>query len=232
MSERIARANTYELVAERLLLEIAEHRLASGDFVATERELAERYGVGRSSVREGLRMLESVGVIRQGRATGQFVVGELSRALSRPLQLLLTLGMADLRELGAMRRLVECETARLAAVRRSPELLGRMHAALDEMRLGLGSSRERTMEADLEFHSVIAEASGNRAMEAVVTGLRDALSRSLQQTYLVADEALQQHRKILAAIEAQDPLGAHRAMAEHMDWIDSIIPHELAQTVA
>ncbi len=232
MTERIARANTYELVAERLLREMAEHRLSPGDFVATERELTERYGVGRSSVREGLRMLESVGVIRQGKATGQFVVGELSRTLSRPLQLLLTLGMADLRELGAMRRLVECETTRLAAQQRTPDQLQRMHASLDDMQTSLGSSRQRTMEADLVFHSLIAEASGNRAMEAVVTGLRDSLSRSLQETYLVADEALQQHRLILAAIEKQDPAAAQQAMAAHMDWIDSIIPRELAGNAA
>jgi GntR family transcriptional repressor for pyruvate dehydrogenase complex len=232
MTERIERSNTYEIVAERLLREMSEHRLVPGDLVATERELAERYGVGRSSVREGLRMLEAAGVIKQGKATGQFVVGELGRALSRPLQLLVSLGLAGLWELSAMRRLVELETVRLAASHRTEPDLERMREALSDMQEALGRSRQRTMDADLAFHESLARASGNRAMEAVVIGLRDALSRALQGTYHVADVAVEQHGAILRAVEAGDPTRACDAMTVHLDWIDSIIPEELGESLA
>ena len=62
----IERRNTYELVAESLLALISERHLKPGDALPTERELMQHYGVGRSSVREALRMLESKGLIMGG----------------------------------------------------------------------------------------------------------------------------------------------------------------------
>src|SRR5690242_14132312 len=61
----ISRRKTYELVAERLLEEIGAGRLKPGDRLPTERELTQSYGVGRSSVREALRMLESQGLVAE-----------------------------------------------------------------------------------------------------------------------------------------------------------------------
>ena len=65
-AEKVQRRNVYQLIADRLLTEIVENRLCSGTEIPTERELSERYGVGRSSVREGLRMLESQRIIEPG----------------------------------------------------------------------------------------------------------------------------------------------------------------------
>ena len=68
-------------------------------------------------------------------------------------------------------------------------------------------------------------------MEAVVAGIRDALSRGLQQTYMVANVALEQHRDVLNAIEASDPDAAVEAMTVHLDWIEWIIPEELGESM-
>ena len=91
----ISRPNTYELVADEVLTLIRSGSLAPGAAVPTERELAQAYAVGRSSVREGLRMLESQGVIR-AESKGSFAVADVMNPLNNSLEL--EIGRASCRE--------------------------------------------------------------------------------------------------------------------------------------
>ena len=134
----VVRKKTYELVADRLTAEIGERRLRPGDALPTERQLTQEYRIGRSSVREALRMLESQGLI-ESRGSGMFVVAEFRNPLDQSLHLLLSLDESNLRELYEMRKLLEGELAALAAERRTDEDLGRMLTALQEMQDGLDS---------------------------------------------------------------------------------------------
>ena len=98
----IARRKTYELVAERLVALIGDRSFQPGDQLPTERELTASFQVGRSSVREALRMLESQGVIHAANG-GAFVVADAANPLQNSLRLLFALddqaGMHDLFEL-------------------------------------------------------------------------------------------------------------------------------------
>ncbi|MGH3026086.1 MAG: FadR/GntR family transcriptional regulator, partial [Gaiellaceae bacterium] len=109
----IARRKTYELVADRLLELIAARRLQPGDAVPSERELVEAYRVGRSSVREALRMLESRGLIA-AQGSGAFAVAHARNTLNQSLGLLLSVDEADFHELFEVRRTIEVECAGLA----------------------------------------------------------------------------------------------------------------------
>ena len=82
------------------------------------------------------------------------------------------------------------------------------------------------MEADLRFHAAVADATHNRALVATATALRATLSRALQDSYLVADIAAEQHGRIAEAIAAGDPTAARQRVAEHMDWIEGILATE------
>src|ERR687885_541260 len=115
--EPIARQKTYEIVAERLLGLISSRQLGPGDALPSERELVELYRVGRSSIREALRMLESKGVIRSG-GNGSFAVAEFANTLNNSLDFLLSVDEADYGELFEVRRILEGEAAALAASRR------------------------------------------------------------------------------------------------------------------
>ena len=116
--EPIERKKVYELIAERLVQEISDRRLTPGDELPRERELAEVYRVGRSSVREALRMLESKGLIASP-GSGRLVVAEYANPLNHSLALLLEMHDGDLQELFEVRRILEVESAGLAALRRT-----------------------------------------------------------------------------------------------------------------
>jgi GntR family transcriptional repressor for pyruvate dehydrogenase complex len=226
------RPKTYKLVADQLLELIATGRLRPGDPVPPERELVENYRVGRSSVREALRMLESQGLI-EARGNGTFTVSHARNTLNQSLELLLSVAEADLHELFEIRRILEGECAALAAGRRREADLVRMRAAIAEMESGIGSE-DAYIAADLEFHLTIAEATGNRVAAHLMHALRDQLHRALGTVYQIphsAERSLAQHREIVEAIGARRPDEARASMQAHIGRvereIDTIAAREL-----
>jgi GntR family transcriptional repressor for pyruvate dehydrogenase complex len=216
----IERKKVYELVADRLLADIRERRLSAGDALPTERELTGTYRVGRSSVREALRMLESRGLIQSG-DSGTFVVAHF-RPLSQSLHLLVAYDEANVHELYEMRRLLEGEFAALAAKRRSDAHLGRMTLAIEEMARSL-TDEDAYIASDLRFHVAVAEASGNRVALHLMDALRGLLHDVLGSIFHVPgspEGAIQEHRTIVAAIAAGDAHQARTAMDHHLDRVE------------
>jgi GntR family transcriptional regulator, transcriptional repressor for pyruvate dehydrogenase complex len=229
MREPITKQKTYELIADQLLGEIGT-RLHPGDTFPTERELTASFKVGRSSVREGLRMLESRGVIRSV-GNGTFVVAELRSPLNRSLSLLLSLEEGNLRELYELRRMLEGEAAALAATRRSDEDLATMAAAVEDMAKGL-DDRDAYASADVRFHVAVAAATGNRVALHAMHAIRELLERALEQVYGIpgsAARSLEQHREILAAIRAGQAEEARGRMRTHLTRVEQEI-HDAVRT--
>ena len=219
--EPIARQKTYELVAERLLALISSHRLQPGDMVPSERELVQSYGVGRSSIREALRMLESKGVIKSG-PNGNFTVAEFANTLNHSLDFLLSVDEADHVELFEVRRILEGEAAALAASRRLENEVLKMAAEVEAMEAGLGSGDAFIM-ADLRFHLIVAEASRNRLIAHLMDAIRNLLQRSLVSSYHIPgspEGAVEMHRLIIEAIAARRPEEARQRMQEHVSRVE------------
>lgn len=224
-AQPIARRKTYELVAERLVAMIGEGTLRPGDPLPTERELTDGFQVGRSSVREALRMLESQGVIR-GANAGAFVVAEAMHPLNSSLRLLFALDeRAGIHDLFELRRILECEAAALAAERHTDEHLREMDAAIEQMADGLGDGRgDRFIDADLRFHLALAGATGNRLVLHSMHAVRDVLRRALMTVYTIPqspESAVVEHRAIRKAIAAGDADGARREMDSHLARVET-----------
>jgi len=222
----VERRKVYEQISEQLLEQIGRRRLKPGDALPPERELTQTFNVGRSSIREALRMLESQGVIKAANG-GTFVVADASNPLESSLRLLFALdeqaGMPDLFEL---RRILECEAAALAAERHDEEHLTEMEAAIGEMAAALEKSEhgEAFIDADLRFHLAIAGATGNRIVLHGMHAVRDVLRRALVTVYHVPgspENAVVEHRAIRAAVAAHDPDGARREMRAHLERVES-----------
>ena len=221
----VARRKVYEQVAEQLLGQIGARRLKPGDVLPPERELTESFGVGRSSIREALRMLESQGVISAVNG-GSFVVADAANPLNSSLRLMFTLddrtGIHDLFEL---RRILEVEAAALAATRHGPDHLDEMEAAIGEMAASLtDSGGDRFIEADLRFHLAVAEATGNRLVLHSMHAVRDVVRRALLTVFVIPqspESAVVEHRAIRAAIASGDPSRARQEMTNHLVRVES-----------
>jgi DNA-binding FadR family transcriptional regulator len=219
------RRKVYEQVAEQLLGQIGARHLVSGDPLPSERELTETFQVGRSSIREALRMLESQGVITSANG-GTFVVAEAANPLNSSLQLVFALhGDTGVHDLFELRRIIDCEAAALAATRRTDEQLAAMDAAIDEMEATLAANGrdERFVNADLRFHLTIAEATGNRLIVYSMQAARDVVRRALEQVVNVPrspESAIVEHRAVREAIAARNADWARNAMREHLERVE------------
>lgn len=221
----IERRKVYEQVSERLTSQIGT-ALHPGDALPPERELAERYGVGRSSVREALRMLESRGLI-ESRGSGTFVVAAWRNPFHAPLSAVVAGEDVDRTQLFEVRRMLEAEAAALAAQRRSHGDLDLMHEATDEMERAVDSA-DSYIAADIRYHLVIAEATGNRLLLHLMQAIRERLTEMFGTVYRFPggpERSIAQHRLITHAIAAADAEQARRLMTEHILRVEQ----ELAQ---
>ena len=222
----LERRKVYEQIAEQLLGQIGTRKLKPGDSLPPERELTESFGVGRSSIREALRMLESQGVITSV-SGGAFIVSDPAKPLNSSLRLVFSLDQtAGLNDLFELRRILECEAAALAAERRTDAHLEEMDGAVAEMDASLGDvhSAERFIDADLRFHLAVAEATGNRMVLHSMHAVRDVVRRALLTIVLIPrspESAVIEHRAIRAAIAAGDPGRAREEMRSHLARVQS-----------
>jgi GntR family transcriptional regulator, transcriptional repressor for pyruvate dehydrogenase complex len=221
----IERRKVYEQVSERLTAQIGSS-LHPGDALPSERELAERYGVGRSSIREALRMLESRGLI-ESRGSGAFVVAAWRNPFHEPLSLVVAGEDVNRMQLFEVRRMLEAEAAALAARRRSQGDLELTREATDEMEAAIGAS-DAFVAADIRFHLVIAEATGNRLLLHLMQAIRERLTETFGTVFQFPGgpaRSVEQHRLITQAITVEDAEGARRLMTEHILRVEQ----ELAQ---
>lgn len=226
------RPKIYEAVAEQLERHIADH-LKPGDLLPPERELVKMLGVSRSSIRDGIRRLESMGLVepRQGSGT---VVREASAPVTSPIAKALLQQRKMIRELLEMRELLEPLLARRAALLASPQQIAAMEDSLrgQEEKLRRG---ELAIEEDSELHYSIALAADNAVALKVVDVLMDLLKATRERS-LQADGRKEKscagHKRILAALKQHDGKGAEAAMRRHLGEIRSMVLKQLKGTLS
>jgi GntR family transcriptional repressor for pyruvate dehydrogenase complex len=227
--EAVHGARIYENVVAQLQQLVLDGRLAPGDKLPSERELCTMLQVGRSSIRDAIRHLQTLGVVRS-RHGGGTVVQDLSpESLVTPLATMLTRRGAMVEELMDVRAIIEPALAARAAVRASREDLDRLRALVrhQEQRLRAG---ELSIDEDAEFHAIIAHAAGNRVMLSVLDVLLGLLaetrSRALQGRGRTVRSA-NAHRRIVRALERRSPAAAEKAMKDHLRGIGEVIARKL-----
>lgn len=225
----VRRTRVFEGVAEQIQRLIVDGALKPGDLLPSERDLAERLGVSRGSVRDAIRSLELVGLVvpRQGEGT---VVADVSpEAVVMPLASILLRKRELIAELLDIRKIVEPALAARAALRATPEDVARLEEIVRRQREKTLRG-EPAVEEDSEFHYVIALAARNgvvrRMLDVLMRLLRETRSRSLQ-THGRPQRSLAGHRRIVEAIKRRDPDAAERAVRQHLQEIESIVLKKL-----
>jgi GntR family transcriptional regulator, transcriptional repressor for pyruvate dehydrogenase complex len=211
------RRKLYELVVDQIVEDVSSGRLEPGARLPTERALADEFTVGRSSIREALRMLETDGVI-ESTGRGVFVVSRDRNPLNRSLALLVSGHAAGGAELFEVRKMIEVETAALAAERRTDEDIEEMRSALQAMRRGLGS-RDEYIGGDVGFHMAVVAASHNRIASHVMQAIRIVMHRILESVYEIPgspQRSIDQHAEILSAVAAGRAEEARGRVRDHL----------------
>lgn len=211
-----------EEVATRLARYIATQSLNSGDELPSEEELANRLGVGRRAVREGLRALSSQGVIMTHQGRRAVVSDWRPRVLLTYFDLSLIQDEHATPELYDLRFAIEVRAAERAAALRSEADLVAMDEAIAEMESD-SSELSRYVDADVRFHTSVVRAARNRFYAAILQALDSTLreerlrgaERRVQQKRSTA-QTVAAHRMIVEAIRAGDPAGAAAAMDTHL----------------
>jgi len=213
----MSRTDHVTKVASRLEEAILSGELAPGDYLPSEREISAQMDVSRSVVREALGRLASLGLVRSVHGSGTRVEEPSSRPVTVGYQRLLRRTDLRIQDLAAVRLPLETTIAALAAARRT-------EADLDALRATqkvLGNPRrslEAHVRADLDFHAVLARATGNPLFQVVLAPIQELLIESRRQTLgrYGAEIAFRHHARILTAVEAGDAGAAEQAMREHI----------------
>jgi GntR family transcriptional regulator, transcriptional repressor for pyruvate dehydrogenase complex len=218
VKERVQRTRLRDRAAEELLEMVISGGLRPGERLPPERELCERLGVSRTVVREALNLVEARGLISIEHGRGAVVSGGGPRAVRDTLGLLLRVQPKTLWELLEMRGILEVEVAGLAADRAGLKDVGAMRAQVEKMRASIGAP-EGYVDADVEFHALLARAAQNGVLLTMLEPVVDLLRASRRVSAARpgnAQRALGEHERILACVEAGDAGWARREMRGHL----------------
>jgi len=213
MFEPVERSRAFERVVEQIEQAIFSGELKPGDHLPSERVLVEQFQVGRSSVREALRILESIGLLRTqpGSPLGPQVSASTVSGLHRMLRGFVRVQNVSLADLVQYRMISGSAANFLAAHLRTDAHLEQMSTAITEMEATESEATQQFAEADLHFHQAIADASGNSLLNVVGQVINDvivdlmasAIDRSPDRTR-TRQAFLALHRDLFDAIREQD----------------------------
>lgn len=198
---------------------ITSGQLNPGDKLPPERKLSEKLGVGRSSVRDAIKKLEFYGILKTLPQSGTVVAGMGLTALEGLISDVLRIEDSDFASLVETRILLETESAKLAALRRTDQDIEDMKKALDAYANQVKLNKQG-VEEDLMFHLKIAEASKNSVLKSLMLIITPDIINNFIKLDVCKDgrfnRALDEHEVILKHIIAQEPTAAAAAMRTHL----------------
>jgi GntR family transcriptional repressor for pyruvate dehydrogenase complex len=222
---RLSRGSLIHRAEEFLTRYILSGEVAPGDYLPTESVLCRKLGIGRSTLRETVGILESKGLVERRHGVGVRVIDRSQQAASGMLQLMIRRRRAPGRDLLEMRRLYEVQAAAWAAERADRGDLLAIESALDAMRAAQTRPTQYA-EADLQFHMAVAKAAHNAVLALIVETLRallrNAILASLKADYRPA-RSLKFHERVFEAVREHGPAKASRAMSDHLDETEAML---------
>ncbi len=217
----------YERVVMQIQSAISVGDLKPGDKLPPERELVKLFGVSRVSIREALKSLRAMGLVRIRHGDGVYVceldpddrVQNLAASLLDP--------NGTIKELFEMRKVLETRAAAWAAERGVPRKIQELVRLIESIREGVAKRPSGYLfllgEHDTKFHLCLAEAARNQVLVRVMNHLLDMLAESRARAWSVPGRPLrsvEEHARIVDAILSNDPVGARDAMRQHLENVE------------
>lgn len=222
--EAIRKGKLYEEVARQIESFILG-KMKPGDKLPPERELAEMFSVSRSSIRDAIRSLQSMGLVEPRQGVGTVVCEITADSVINPLANVLGRKRQIVTELLDVRKMLEPPLAARAAIHASADEIAEMEEILRRQQQKVVRN-ENAVEEDSEFHYAIAMASDNSVVLKVLDVLMDLLRETRERSLQVegrAQKSLDGHRRILSAIKRHDTDAAQNAMRRHIEDVEQIV---------
>ncbi len=217
--EPIKKISVVEQAIEKIYDLIKTQNLTVNDRLPPERELSEMLGISRNSLREAIRVLDMLGIIRVEQGSGMVIdASKVSDTVTRHLSFALLLNRKKLSELFEARLVVETECARMAAERATPADIKALREAYAELAESQ-ADRSKGIQCELHLHALTAKAAHNVVLEQILSSLREVLKESRETTVPssgVTAATMEYQQKIVDAIGAHDQDTARALMYRHL----------------
>ncbi|MGI6555621.1 MAG: FadR/GntR family transcriptional regulator [Bacillota bacterium] len=224
--EQVKKVRVYEEIVEQLKRYFEQGNLKPGERLPSERDLAEMFNCSRVSVRQALTILEAQGLVVRKVGGGTYKADEDDFELSQLVSLLMPEHEEDaIDDPLEVRRLMEPQIARLAAVRATEEDIALMEDCLrrQEEKVERG---QLIIQEDSQFHYAIARATKNGIIIRLGEAINDMIWETRQKSIMAeqgAKRSLEGHYLIFEAIKNKDGEGASKAMEEHLREVESLM---------
>lgn len=216
--EPVVRNTVSDEIIKQLIMLINTGKLKPGNKLPSEREMMEKFQVSRSSVREALHALTMIGLLETFPGAGTFVSKQLTSIIGGQLEWSVLLGNQELVEISEVREPLQIQAAGLAAERATSESIETLRQVIEayaeSTRTGVNY-----LEQELAVHLTIAQMAGNNTLFRFIQTFEELLHeyrKSRKIGFSLSQEAVNEYKEILAAIENSDSRAARLSMARHL----------------
>ena len=235
MFTKIGEERAFDAILGQIIENIQNGELKAGDGLPAERTMAENMGVSRPAVREVLRALELLGIVKSVPGGGNYITDNLDTWLIGPLSIMFRLNNGYLKQNQQLRAALERETAILAAKNCTPLDAAELRMIL--ARMDVAATEGDKGELDKQLHQKIAKIADNPMLYSVLTAA-DQLTESIisgTRSYIMkkrqsASDVDEQHQRLVEAIANGDAAEAQKCMSEHMETIEKYMEEMQKET--
>ena len=216
MFNSISNKKVYEQVIEQIQKNIMDGTFKKGDKLPSERELSEKMAVSRTSIREALRVLETMGVVESRQGEGNFICSNIEKSLLQPLSMMFKLNNGSWSDIFELRNILEIECARLCSLRATDLDCRELESIVHDMeKETFGENRLNILvDLDKKFHNSLT-----------TSNLFEKFIEDARYKIISYDSAkgstnlLIQHKNICEAIIKKDEEAAIESMRKHMKYV-------------
>ncbi|MCS5421314.1 MULTISPECIES: FadR/GntR family transcriptional regulator [Psychrilyobacter] len=219
----------FHKLIEHIKKEIKSGNLKNGSQIYPERTLAENLNIGRSSVREGIKILEIIGLIESKRGGGNYITNDFKNMLCNPLSLAFELQKGKIRDVIELRKMLELSNAEFMIKRVTLEEIQQVEKIYEKM-LNCNDI-ERLADLDRDFHLLMMSFSKNILLTTIISAISELLEESIIASRDMVLEKFGKekidfdHKKILESLKNRDEEGLKNSLRLHFDNIDKSLPN-------
>jgi GntR family transcriptional repressor for pyruvate dehydrogenase complex len=228
MDAPVKNTKVYEQVIEKIKEMIVSGKLKKGDKLPPERELVDQLQASRASIREALKALQIIGLIESRQGGGNYIRESFEGSLFEPLSIMFSLQNSRPEEILELRKVIEVETAALAAKNINDEELIEIKGIIDQIKESY--DEELNAKLDKELHYKIANSSGNFLVVVILTAVSSLVdsfikdARKLILTQIENREILiEHHENLYNALLEHNKGRAAEVMRKHLDFVNEYL---------